>query len=318
MLLPPLTGLALKQWIDSPKSKRQFIADGFLHSKSCLLVAADSGTGKSVISLQAALQLSCGAPLFGVLEVSRPYRCYYIQKERSIEEIGERIELMQKVISWSPDNFILDDKLQAFNLAKESNWKMIIDRIISYKPDIIFIDPIYAGTPGLSRDEVASSFTTFLTILEQASSATIWLNHHTPKDSYTKDGDKIIKDDPIYGSTWLKAHVTAAYHLTRSSDGVILKVKKDSHSNLLKEIELQFDPENFISVAKGEWGSGHDKLMRFISLMKRLNKTFTLEEIEANTNLCQRSILRYFVMGQFKELIKNVSPSGKKGLYTVL
>lgn len=316
-LPPPLTGQELRSWVDQPKPKREFMAEGLINEKSCVLIAADSGTGKSVVSLQVALQLSCGMPLFGALEVKRPFKCYYIQKERPREEIGERIEYMQKAIPWEPSNFILDDQLQAFNLARESNWRPIIDRVAEAHSDIIFIDPIYAGTPGLSKDEVASSFTTFLTMLEQETGATVWLNHHTPKDTYSTTGDKIEKADPIYGSTWIKAHVTAAYHMVEYDGGVQLVRKKDSHLNLLENIQFEFDPETYISTAKGDWGSGHDKLLLFINRMEKTDKQFTIDEVKAATNLSRASVLRHFATGHFKDRIRNVSAKGIKGLYAV-
>ena len=317
-IIPPITGDELHAWVNNPRPKREFMAEGLINEKSCIIIAADSGTGKSVISLQAALQLSCGVPLFGALEVKRPYRCYYIQKERPKEEIGERIEFMQKVIKWNPENFILDDQLQSFNLARESTWETIISRIANFFPDIIFIDPIYAGTPGLSKDEVASAFTTFLTMLEQRTGATVWLNHHTPKDTYDRDGGKIEKSDPIYGSTWIKAHVTAAYHMTKESDGVMLTKKKDSHLNLLKSISFEFDPETFISHAKGEWGNGNDKILMFLNRLEKLNKPFNIDEIIASTDLSRSQVMRYFATGPFRNRIRNVSPSGKKASYVVV
>lgn len=318
-LPPPLFGSKLSEWINSPQPKREYIAEGFINTKSCILVAADSGLGKSTVSLQVALQLSCGMPLFGALDVKKSYRCYYIQKERPREEIGERIEAMQKAIpQWNPDHFFLDDQLQHLNLSRESSWQPIIDRILPYTPDVIFIDPIYAGTPGLSKDEVASAFTTFLTLLEQQTGATVWLNHHTTKATYSSDGKKIEKEDPIYGSTWIKAHLTAAYHLTACKDGVLLAKKKDSHLNLLTSIELEFDPETFISTAKGEWGSGLDRLALFINHAEKSKLTFSMEDIKSQTDLSRTSVLRYFGTGQFKGRIHNLSTNGKRGLYSVI
>ncbi len=281
-----------------------------------MIIAADSGTGKSVLSLQCALELSCGKPLFRRLDVKRAYKCYYILKERPKEEMGERIQFMQKVIKWNPENLILDDQLQSFNLSKESNFKMICDRVESYKPDLVFIDPIYAGTPGLSKDEVAGSFANFLTQLEQATKATLWLNHHVTKASYDRDGGQINKEDPMYGSAWIRAHVTGCYHLTKVASGTHMAKKKDSHLNLLDSIELEFDIESYLSTAKGKGGSGHDRIMLFIQRVKHENRRFTMEEIMVETDLSRPTIMRLFDTS-FKDKVTNVSESGKKGFYSV-
>ena len=111
--------------------------------------------------------------------------------------------------------------------------------------------------------------------------------------------------------------MTAAYHMTKGKDGVVLVKKKDSHMNLLDKIEFEFDPETFYSTAKGEWGSGSDRLLMFISRMEKTAQTFDLAEIKAATNLSRTSILRLFGTGQFKGRVSNVSTNGRKGLYRV-
>ena len=315
-LKPPLTGNELRQWIDSPTPMREPIVEGLLNEKSCLIIAADSGLGKSVISLQACLELSAGLPLFRRLEVKRSYRCYYVLKERPMEEMGERIQYMQTVLTtWNPDNVIIDNQIQSFSLARESNFEMIYERIIPFKPEVIFIDPIYAGTPGLSKDEVASSFTNFLTILEQRSGAAIWLNHHVTKTSYDRDGLAISKDDPMYGSAWIKAHVTGAYLMTKTDLGCHLQKKKDSHSSLLDSLKLDFDSETYISTANQKGGSGHDRFMLFLNRVKKENRRFKIGEVMAEIDLSYPSITRLFDKPPFKGHIFNVSALGTKGLY---
>lgn len=313
-LKPPLTGQPLIEWINNPEPMRSPIAEGFLYEKSCLIISADAGLGKSVLSLQAALELSCGMNLFRRLEVTRPYKCYYVIKERPKEELGERIQLMQKVIKWDADNLILDDELQVFSLARESNFKMIHDRIASFKPEVIFIDPIYAGTPGLSKDEVAGSFANFLTELEKQTGATVWLNHHVVKPTHDREGGLIQKDDPMYGSAWIKAHVTGSYLMTRTQAGVVLYKKKDTHFSLLDTIDLEFDIETYISTSKGQGGSGHDRVILFLNTVKKENRRFTMEEIMARTDLSRPSILRLFNT-YFSDKITNISEPGSRGVY---
>ena len=317
-LKPPLTGTPLRDWIANPSPMRNPIAEGFLYEKSCIIVSADSGLGKSVISLQAALELSSGFPLFRRFELSRSYRIYYILKERPKEEMGERIQSMQQIIKWNPDNLIIDDQLQSFNLAREANFRMIIDRILAFHPDIIFIDPIYAGTPGLSKDEVASAFTNFLTILEQDTGALIWLNHHITKMTYDRDGQEVNKDDPMYGSAWIKAHVTGSYLLTRTSSGTVMTNKKSSHSNLLNKIELDYDPDTYLSTAKGKGGTGHDRMLMFLNRVKAEKRRFNIEEVMAETDLSRPRVLSIFKTPPSGLSVINLSTIGTKGLYEVL
>lgn len=314
----PMSGKDIQTFITTPHARRKSIVEGLIYERSCVMFASHPGIGKSILTLQMALEMSVGLPVFGSFP-STPTKVYYIQKERSIDEVAERIEVMQNKISWNPDNLIIDSELQTFNLASEKNHKWIIGRIAEHNPGVIIIDPIGAGTPGLSKDEPANMFCSFLTSLQKATGATNILNHHIVKDSYSQSsGEKIEKDDPFYGSQWIKAHVTGSYLINKTEDGCQFSNKKDSHSNLISKFDIAYDPEIMLSTTSQDSMPFKDKLYRFCLACRSQNKVFTLREATLAIGCARRTFINLCAYPPFDTHIKRINTIGSATLYKVL
>src|SRR3990167_914442 len=89
----PLTGNDINEVLKQ-KIIHEPIAEGLLYKGATLMLSSPPGLGKSSISIQAALQLSIGQPLFSSMYVPCPVRVWYIQMERDIREALERLQLM--------------------------------------------------------------------------------------------------------------------------------------------------------------------------------------------------------------------------------
>ena len=246
-LPPPIYGEELERRLKE-RIVHVPIAEGFLYEQSSLMLSSQPSVGKSVLAIQAAYQISNGLPLFGALPVTRPLRVWYIQMERSEIESLERLQTMRGDSNLSVSNLFIDVELQALNFLNDSHFRYVIQRGQSIKPELIIIDPLYGIATGLSKDEVGSNVAKMFTVLKKTFNCSIWINHHTVKNTYEIiDGKRVPKDDPFYGAQWLKAHITASYLVEQTSDGVILTCKKDSHGVMLKELRLCFDPETYLS-----------------------------------------------------------------------
>jgi len=282
---PPFNSDSLKIELEKTKQEREPIIEGFLYKDSTLMIAGDTGSGKSVINTEAIACLSCASPLFKALNISKPRISYYILFERTKDEILERLKKVRSVIPFDCVNIFIDDQLVGKNVLKESDSTAIIKRIQNYcpTPDVIFLDPIYACVSGgLSTDEGASAFCRFSTMLQKTFSCSLWLTHHTHRPKYMKNGDKLEEDDPFYGSVWLKAHLTASYHLKRQGqNSVMLDCKKDSQSNLLSKMLLHFDHETYTCQMDDTHNpmKSLDRLAMFIRACKRQNRKFNIEEM---------------------------------------
>ena len=249
-----ISGESLKKELDKTNEARKPLIEGFLYENSCLMMSADPGLGKSTVIISAFAQMSAGLPVWNALYVPRPMKCYYIPFERGLIEAVERLKHISSVIPINFDNFFINENFIGLDVTNSKHADLIISTIEKDCPhaDAVGLDPIYACVAGgLSTDEKASQFCRFSARLQHDLKCSLWLNHHTVKTQMFK-GEETQRSDPFYGSQWLKAHVTASYHLKQGQDGgVTLDCKKDSHGNLIKKINLGYNPENYTNYAIG-------------------------------------------------------------------
>lgn len=289
---PGITGQALTDAIHSTHPERPAIIEGFLYEQSVLMVSADPGCGKSTVVACAVAQMSAGLPVFNRLHVPKPVFSYYIPFERGAQEIEERFKHMQGSIPMDFNNICINENFVGYNVVNDQHADELIFNIRkdcehrAGRPDLIILDPIYACVSGgLSTDEKASQFVRFSARLVKEFKCSIWMNHHTVKTSYDGDGKAISKDDPFYGSQWLKAHCTAAYYMKRDEkDGVVMLKKKDSHGNLISKIPLAYDADSYTSYIAGDFENDlpvKDRAISFLRICRKSKKTFTFREFEA-------------------------------------
>lgn len=282
-----LSGSNLRDAIHAAPIERKPLIEGLLYENSVLMTSADPGLGKSTTMINAIAEMSCGLPVFGALHCSRPISCYYIPWERGAQEAMERLRYMEDNIPINYDNITINDKFIGMDVTDEKHSKEIIATIKADRPngiDVILLDPIYASVRGgLSGDEKASMFTRFSSTLLHDLKCANWFNHHNVKQSYSQSGDPIIKDDPFYGSIWLKAHVTGAYYMRKSDSGTTWVNKKDSHGNLISELQLEFDADTYMSRAKNvsDVGLIKDRALVFCRQQFHAQNTFTFKQFYA-------------------------------------
>ena len=324
MSILSLYGEKLKEELNATRAERTPLIEGFLYERSVLMVSADPGVGKSTITAQAIAQMSCGLPVFGCLYVPKPIRCMYIPFERGREEILERLKIMQELIPMDYENIYINDSFIGYDVLTTHHADTIIDACKCVNPDVVILDPIYACVAGgLSTDEKASQFTRFSARLQAEVKCANWLNHHTTKQSYNNAGEPIEKEDPFYGSQWLKAHCTAGYYLKKNIDsGTTLLNKKDTMGNLLKKIKLDYNQEDYISFmdSKNVAISPEDRIRIFLrTKFKSINKTFTFDELLTCVQPLSSGYLRKLMIQVcFSECITKSKSTGKKTLYEVI
>lgn len=318
MNLPdPLTGEPLKEAIKSPFVRRTAYAEGLLYEKTAIMISADPGTGKSILSLQLAVQLSSGLPLFGTLLVPKPLKVYYIQKERPQLEVMERLKTFKESIEINHDNLIIDSALQAINLSNLKYREGISERILKYNPNLIIIDPIGAGLGGLSKDEIANDFCSMLTYIQSRIGNSYWLSHHTVKETFDRDGNLIEKSKPFYGSQWLDAFVTGHYHVKKVNDGTTWRKTKDNYGLLLSNFSLDYEGDTNLSYLKLENMTARDKVLNYINSIKSFKKTFKFSELSIATG-CVTDTLRHTLRDPiFNKLLERTKSIGEATLYKV-
>ena len=324
---PALTGQLLKEALDSTPEQRPAIIEGLLYENSILLVSSDPGIGKSTITANLIAQLSCGLPAFGQLFVPKPVVCYYIPFERGSQEIKERLKHIRTSIPFDESKIFIfeNDEIVAPNLYDPNDQEFLLESISKdcVRPDIVIYDPIYASVQGgLSDETKVSVFTRFNTRLMARFKCSTLLNHHTGRKSYASDGSPIEKEDPYYGSIFLKAHCTASYYLKENveTQGTVFINKKDSHGNLLKRIPLQYEPETYTSFIPGQ-NSGlivKDRLLMVVRQFKKDNKRFTFRQLMGCMVGVSDSHLREVLRTPpFNTILKKCKSNGEATLYEI-
>ena len=313
----PLWGKPLKILSESvPEHK--FIIEGLLYEHDSLLISSDSGKGKSLISIQVAMQLSAGLPVFGCLQTSGRKRIWYMQMERHQNESLERMNKLSPSIAWSCDNFFLDTEVQILNFINPSHYAIVEARGVEIDPDVIFIDPLYGIAQGLSQDKIAAEVSKCLTMLKKKLNCAIWINHHIVKDTFDNKGKKIQKDDPFYGATWIKAHVTGSYLMIQTETGVEMIKKKDNHDVLLDNIVTVYDHETYLSTVDPDKFNYSDRFKIFINIVfSRSNKTFKFKEAQIFVGCAVRTMRNLVSAQPFSEVLIPHRSNGVSTLYEI-
>lgn len=316
-MLPPITGQQLlDRVVNLPEHVP--IIEGLLYEHDSLMVASDSGKGKSLISIQVALHLSKATAVFGALTVSRPMRIWYLQMERHENESLERINKLMNNFEWNPDNFFLDTEPQILNFINPDHYKILEARGLSIKPDVIFIDPLYGVAQGLSQDKIASEVSKCFTMLKKKLNCAIWINHHIVKDQYF-EGKKVDKEDPFYGAVWIRAHVTGSYYMKQTDTGVEFLKKKDNHDVLLSHITTTYDNETYLSTVDPDKFNYPDRLKIFINQVNfKAKKTFTFSECHAFVGCAVRTLRNLLNAHPYLDMLKRHKASGSKTLYEII
>jgi RecA-family ATPase len=313
-----LTGDKLVIAMQEAKTERTALAIGFLYKQTILMMSADPGVGKSTISTQVAVELAAGLPVFGVFDVPKPVKVLYVQTERSKLELLERLEVISKVLPIAKDNLVITDEYQHLDLMNFEHVKLFIQCIQRDCPnvEVIFIDPIYSMVRGgLKDDTPASAFVKGMSLVQKHTGATLYYNHHTVKKQYTDKGIAYEKDDPFYGSQWLKAHITGSFYVKSTDSGVDLIRKKDNYKLLPKQLELHYDSETELCSIPHDKLPALERVLTFIKSRAIDQRTFSFNDICDKTELCKRTVRAIFCTAEIKGRIFVVSTNKNKNLY---
>lgn len=323
---PILNGEILKKAMSESAEKREVIAEGFLAKNEFFMFVAEPGAGKSTLSAQALIELTSGLPLFGTYKVPRPMKVLYIQAERSIMELLERVKEMSEHYPINYDNIYATDSFQVLNLMNANDADAFIDYIDEYCPDIdiIFIDPIYATVRGGLKDDIpASSFTNTMSHLQaklrkKSNGPLLWYNHHTKRDTYSKEGDRIKHKNNAYGSQWLFAHATIIYEVEKGKNGTKFFKTKDNYKFRPNELNLQYDNETGLSTVDVTDMPAIDRINFYLDKCKAEDKTITFNDIQNGSKVCTRTARDIIMHSYVKDRLKVVNTIKTKKFYKII
>jgi len=324
----------LENAIEQTSPERIPIIENLLYEKSSILLYADDGVGKSVLCLQAAMQMTVGdSKLFNEYHIPEPRNVIYFQMERYVDESFERIKHMRTMIPYDSNRLIITTAIQGCDLQdKQSKQDTVRETVeilnhykehAGFKPDVIIFDPIYSMVADdLSTAPACNAITGFFRKIQTITESSIIATSHTNRGVRDKDsGYKRVGKD-MYGNRFLSAFFTGSYQVTGKDEdgsGTCWKLNKNSQRNMDKKFSLNYDPATYCSWIDSNGNmTKREKLDSYLMSCKKLNKEFSFEEMKSNSELSD-SALRGHLSGYLKGKLDIVSKSSRgKILYRYL
>ena len=297
--------------------KREWLIEGLLKEKDCLLWVGQEKAGKTLFSMQAFLCCcTTGHPLIDKYRVPKPKKVTYILLEGDLEESQDRIFRLQKQLDIDPNNFVFMF-LPRLMLHKEDGQyglQHITGEIKKHNcHEIVVIDPLYRAFCGsLVNDEVVREVVTNFDKLKDALDCALVIIHHTHKKKFDVRGKVISEgDDATFGSVWIKAWAThivmQTYDVTTGLRSFYCNTQRGG--DIIKECNLKLvqpDPLYFMEdtspTNEESWG------ISIVELLRRpeyINEGLTRAEIEGllriTTNAFYKSIKQNGVQGHINK-----------------
>jgi RecA-family ATPase len=158
------------------------------------MLTAASGTGKSLLNLQVAVQVACGVHPFDQTEPIPPQRVLYVQAENDTREEGRRLAMMADLAAkWGPvrDNFLAlvpDGELAGINLGTPQGVAFLRRKIRKWQPRLVVVGP-WKDLHGGFRSEGDGGEAAFGRVKQQLDHMrrrfgfALWIEAHASSDS---------------------------------------------------------------------------------------------------------------------------------------
>lgn len=323
------TGAQLKAELAKPDTDEKPLIQELLYAGETTFLTADPAVGKSTLATQIALCLTAGLPVFDVFEVARPVTVYYIALETRWSRQVRQIRKMCSKLEPNLENFHWNDPVGLdLSAQPRPGHPSDIDGLISVilktwkQPGVVILDPLYLTVgKDLKDGESARALSCFMNRLMNETGAGCLSLHHSHRERISIKGDKIIEDDPIYGSRWLQAHMAVGWVIkSTASGGTHWRCTKDRFKQSRKEFTLQFDPLTQLSSgAETHLATASSKLQTLFA-SEPVGACFSYEQLanrlSFSVNHLKMVMHRDAVIKKFAEYIDN--GPGKPALWRVL
>jgi RecA-family ATPase len=323
---PFFHGKKLREAIDKALDEKVVLIEGFCYEGGVLQIFADDGLGKSTVLLNAMIEASAGLPVFKSLPCPRPLKIIWNCAERPLDEPFQRIKLMENAIKPNFENIVFDDEIQSIDITEKKGFGEFMLRLTELasvfennKVDIIVIDPIYAITGGdLSSPQDVHTINHLIRMIQKRFGCFVIYTHHTNRGQRKENSEERHQGD-MYGNRFLRANVTAQYHLRKTDDGTELHNTKDTNKNLLTSIPLVYDEitqTSSVSQDSGDFNK-RDRILLFLRKKHAERKEFVLREI-SNQLKVSDAYIRTTISHMLKTgHIINKAAKGLKAVYFV-
>lgn len=223
------------------------IGNRYLGRTNAVLVVAQSGIGKSVLSVQLGILASCGRPLFG-LRIHKPLRVLYVQAEDDVGDVAEAVQgvdrnyaltaeqhdMVQKnfrAVRW---NDVIGSRFIARLQAEFARWPF----------DLVIINPLFsfAGCDLIDQSQAGDFLRHQLNSFLTRTRCAAVVVHHTkkPPSDPANDSNEDTASYDGYGSSDLTnwARATISLQLVRGTGGKVCRMvfgKRKNRTGLIDD-----------------------------------------------------------------------------------
>jgi hypothetical protein len=317
---PILTGVEL---MSLPEEPDNYIIEKLIWKRDIVIILASEKAGKSILGMQMACALTAGGHFLGDFEVPDALRVLYVQAEGSREETQTRLRMMTKSdhSSWNPENFY-HMYPPSIALDTEDGYQSFLDAIhkTNFRPDVIFIDPLYMAMRGdLIDNKAARVFCINIRKIKEMFDCTIIINHHKRRPQREKNGSYIDRgDDEVMGSFVWKAFASHIFTLQNNKDNVRhLSCTTQRSGNVIKGITLKLvepDPLHFVMVDEPYCENHREKVIECLKLHPEgMSADATAKEIK----ITPASVRKSFSMLSREKKVFKVNPNKRPTVYAL-
>ena len=261
---------------------KEVIGDGVLPAGCNLIIAGESGDGKSMLRLEMGLYIALGRDIWG-LKISRVWTVLIIQFEN--HEHLEQVRLKRMVRGLQidcPKNLIFSSPLVRFNLGEKRDRVRLIDTIKKAGAEVVIYDPLSSLHQENENDNAKMRWIMDnLTEINRRTQTTAIVVHHYGKPGkedaggqYRTRGASSIKDwaDTLLGFSRQKSHdqILRKLEFLKVRNGpepkpLILARDKETFLSRVNDEERLCSPAMVRGLVEGSGGQvGHEELVKAI------------------------------------------------------
>lgn len=244
--LRPITSFA----IPSDTDPSILLGNRYLNRGDGAVLASGSGVGKSSLSIQAAVTWSLSRPFFGI-KPNGQLRSLIIQAEDTDGDIGEVWESVRKGLKISPEEEICVRERVAIVTDRthrgESFIRLLRAQIKRFKPDLVWINPLFAFMDGDVMDarDAGRFLREGLNGLNEPPTFGYVIVHHTSKPPSPKDRGERRWNEIQYDmsgsaelTNWARAVLSLRPTANEGEFNLVL-AKRGRRAGVTKEVQHQ-------------------------------------------------------------------------------
>lgn len=224
----------------------KYLIENVLWENDHMFIIGKDKVGKSILALQMACALTSGDAFLSKYSVYQPMSVLYLQMEGKLQDTVERLKSMtsQTGVAWDPDRFfLLYYNCIALDTQQGYGELMQIIKHIPYKPEVIFLDPLYMAMEGdLIDNKCARNMVKNLRQISETLDCSLVILHHQRRPVKDKEGNvkEDLTDGNIFGSFVWKAFADHLFSIHMRKDGLrLLTCNTQRTGRVIENVELK-------------------------------------------------------------------------------